>query len=93
VGGKRISPKEIEEVILSVPEVVDCTIRGIEDELLGEAIEATIVSNNTLDDTALKEKVLQECARKLAPFKIPQKILFNENFSMSLTGKKVKSLP
>ena len=28
VGGKRISPKEIEEVIVSVPEVVDCTIEG-----------------------------------------------------------------
>src|SRR5690606_8354857 len=35
VGGKRVSPKEIEEVILSIPEVVDCTIAGIEDELLG----------------------------------------------------------
>jgi acyl-CoA synthetase (AMP-forming)/AMP-acid ligase II len=43
VGGKRISPKEIEEVIVSVPEVVDCTIEGIYDELLGEAIKAIVV--------------------------------------------------
>ena len=43
VGGKRISPKEIEAVILELPEVVDCTIEGVEDELLGEALKATIV--------------------------------------------------
>ena len=28
VGGKRVSPKEIEDVILSVPQVIDCTIKG-----------------------------------------------------------------
>jgi acyl-CoA synthetase (AMP-forming)/AMP-acid ligase II len=88
VGGKRISPKEIEEVILSVPEVVDCTIRGIEDELLGEALEATIVSNNNLDPEALKEKILEYCSGKLSSFKIPQKFLFQDNLTVSLTGKK-----
>ena len=36
VGGKRISPKEIEEVIVSIPEVVDCTIEGVYDEILAK---------------------------------------------------------
>lgn len=39
VGGKRISPKGSEAVILEVPEVVDCTIEGIEDELLGKLLK------------------------------------------------------
>ena len=43
VGGKRISPKEIEAVILEIPEVVDCSIEGIEDDIQGEALKATIV--------------------------------------------------
>ena len=43
VGGKRISPKEIEEVILSVPMVVDCTIKGVYDDVLGEGIKATVI--------------------------------------------------
>ena len=33
VGGKRVSPKEIEEVILMVPQVIDCTIEGIYDDV------------------------------------------------------------
>ncbi|MBT8283002.1 MAG: AMP-binding protein [Muriicola sp.] len=88
VGGKRVSPKEIEEVILSVPEVVDCTIRGVEDELLGEAIEANIVSNKTINNEALKEKILKESSKKLAPHKIPQQFNFKESLTTDLTGKK-----
>ncbi len=49
VGGKRISPKEIEEVIVSIPEVVDCTIEGVYDEVLAEAIKATIVLTDNTD--------------------------------------------
>ena len=43
VGGRRISPKEIEEVIVSIPGVVDCSISGVFDDYLGEALKAEIV--------------------------------------------------
>lgn len=90
VGGKRVSPKEIEAVILSVPEVVDCTIVGFDDELLGEAIQATIVLNGKLDEEKMKEKILQKCAQNLSLFKVPQKLVFEYSMKMSSTGKKVK---
>lgn len=90
VGGKRVSPKEIEEVILSVPEVVDCTIMGIEDELLGEAIEATVVLTKIMDNNLMKERILQICSKNLAHYKIPQKIVFTTSIKMSQTGKKIK---
>lgn len=90
VGGKRVSPKEIEEVILSIPEVVDCTITGIEDDLLGEAIKATIVLNAKLDLEVMKEKILTRCSEKLSLYKIPQEIVFENTISMNATGKKVR---
>ena len=90
VRGKRVSPKEIEAVILSVPEVVDCTIEGIEDELLGEAIQATIVLNGRLNEAEMKDKILQTCGQNLSVYKIPQKIVFEANMKMSSTGKKIK---
>ncbi|HHU98705.1 MAG TPA: AMP-binding protein, partial [Bacteroidales bacterium] len=40
VRGKRISPKEIEAVILALPEVIDCTIEGVEDDIEGEMLKA-----------------------------------------------------
>lgn len=90
VGGKRVSPKEIEEVILSIPEVVDCTISGIEDELLGEAIKATIVLNQKLDQEVMKEKILSKCSERLSLYKIPQEIAFENSIAMNATGKKMK---
>jgi len=93
VGGKRVSPKEIEEVILSVPEVVDCTVEGVCDELLGEAIKANIViiKNGCLAQT--KAKILETCSDKLVSYKIPQIMFFDKHMNLSLTGKKVKCIP
>ncbi len=92
VGGKRVSPKEIEAVILSIPEVVDCSISGFDDELLGEAIQASIVVNSSLDQSLLKEKILHECSKKLSFYKVPQKIIFEASMYMSATGKKMKTI-
>ncbi|WP_405570594.1 AMP-binding protein [Winogradskyella sp. Asnod2-B02-A] len=87
-GGKRISPKEIEEVILSIPEVIDCTISSYEDDLLGEAIQATITLNTSNNEKEIKESILKYCAKHLAFYKIPQRIVFEKSIQMSATGKK-----
>lgn len=89
VGGKRISPKEIEEVIVSVPEVVDCTIEGVYDEILSEAIKATIVLTDNTDEEKAKETILSTCRNKLVMYKIPQIIEFKKKLDVNLAGKKV----
>jgi acyl-CoA synthetase (AMP-forming)/AMP-acid ligase II len=90
VGGKRISPKEIEAIILAIPEVVDCTVDGVEDEVLGEAIKATVVCNwdkgKGIDAVSIKE----HCAQHLALHKVPQIVEIKDQINMSATGKKIK---
>ena len=88
VGGKRVSPKEIEDVILTVSEVVDCTIKGIEDEILGEALKAIIIVNKLDNIEALETAILKECKKKLALYKIPQFFEFSTKMNVKLTGKK-----
>jgi long-chain acyl-CoA synthetase len=90
VGGKRISPKEIEAVILELPEVVDCTIEGIEDQLLGEALKATIVIRSENGKEAMLDKIRQHCAKHLALYKVPQVFELKEQLVISATGKKIK---
>jgi long-chain acyl-CoA synthetase len=92
VGGKRISPKEIEEVIVSIPEVIDCTVEGTEDEILGEAIKAKIIISDLRNNTLTKEAIQKYCAGKLALFKVPQIIEFKDRIKVAATGKKVKNL-
>lgn len=93
VGGKRISPKEIEEVIVTIPEVVDCTIEGVYDEILSEAIKATIVLTDNTDEVKAREKILSTCRNKLVLYKIPQIIEFKKKLDVNLAGKKVAKVP
>lgn len=90
VGGKRISPKEIEEVILGIHEVVDCTVEGFTDDILGEAIKANVVVNNLKDTTFSEKYVKEHCAQHLAMYKIPHKVELVEKMNLSSSGKKVK---
>lgn len=92
VRGKRISPKEIEAVILRLPEVVDCSIEGIDDPVEGESLKATIVVKEGMTDLISPEYVKRHCSAHLAPFKIPSFYEFRRNLNMSPTGKKIKKV-
>lgn len=90
VGGKRISPKEIEEIIQAIPEVIDCAVEGIPDEILGECIKLTVVKNDKGD--YLTENFIKDyCSSRLSPYKIPTVIEFRESATLNAVGKKVKS--
>jgi acyl-CoA synthetase (AMP-forming)/AMP-acid ligase II len=92
VRGKRISPKEIEAVILEIPEVIDCFIEGIEDEIEGEMLKATIIIRKDAGNSVNKELIVQHCSRHLALFKIPQVYYLKDNFTFSPTGKRIKKV-
>jgi long-chain acyl-CoA synthetase len=92
VGGRRISPKEIEEVIVTIPGVVDCSISAIFDDVLGEALKADIVVSDINDPDTNAESIKRTCAGKLAPEKVPQVIQFKTNIEIAATGKKVKKV-
>jgi len=90
VRGIRISPKEIEEVIVTYPGVVDCTIEAVTDEILGEAIKATIFINDTDKDNFTEDLIKNHCAQHLAQHKIPQKVIFDTKLTFNGAGKKTK---
>jgi len=89
-GAHRISPKEIEEVILELPEVLEVAVVGIDDEILGAVIKAIIVPK---DGAEIEVKKVQKlCHYKLAPFKTPREVVFVEELSKTSSGKVKKHL-
>jgi len=89
VGGNRVSPKEIEEVIVMMNGIVDCTVEAVEDELLGEAIKATVVVNET-GKSITCEELKKHCGSKLSGYKVPTHIEFKESMTISPSGKKTR---
>ena len=88
VGGKRISPKEIEAVIVTIPFVLSCKIKGVEDDILGEAIKAEITLKDGVDQVEAEEIILKTCKQNLALYKIPGKIEFIKMISDPLKMSK-----
>ena len=90
VRGIRISPKEIEEVIVTYPGVIDCTIQAENDEVTGESIKAIVYINETELLNFTEDAIRQHCASKLSMHKVPQKVVFDTKLTFNLAGKKSK---
>jgi len=89
VGGNRVSPKEIEEVIEMMAGVIDCTVESIYDDLLGEAIKVIVVVNENGKKITI-EDLKQYCNGKLSNYKVPKYVVFKDSIEISPTGKKLK---
>jgi long-chain acyl-CoA synthetase len=92
VRGKRISPKEVEAVILQIPEIVDCSIEGIDDKIEGETLKAIIVIKEEARLTITEDYIKRHCSRFLASHKVPYLFEFKDKITISPTGKKIKKI-
>jgi len=90
VRGIRISPKEIEEVIVTYPGVIDCTIEAEADEITGESLKAIVFINDSDKDVFTEDIIKQHCATHLSSAKIPQRIEFDTKLTFNAAGKKSK---
>jgi acyl-CoA synthetase (AMP-forming)/AMP-acid ligase II len=85
VGGAKVSPEEVEAVLLEFPTVRSCLVDGVPDERLGQRIRATV----TPDDVDLS--ALQDfCRQRLSGSKLPSRFLSIETLETTATGKVIR---
>ncbi len=82
-GGENIAPREIDEVLLTHPAVVEAIAFGVPDEKYGEEVAAAVV----LRDTATPEELIAHCRERLAPFKVPKTVFVTTEIPRTATGK------
>ncbi|MBZ9687607.1 AMP-binding protein [Clostridium estertheticum] len=85
-AGNRISPKEIEDVILQIPEVVECAVIGVYDDILGEAIKCFVVLLENKASINFKY-ILDFCKKQLPSYKTPRYIEFLKVLPKNSSGK------
>lgn len=85
VGGHRISPLEIEEVISQVENVEEVAATGITDDMLGQVVKAVVVLKDK-HDKAIRE-IKAHCSKQLASYKIPKQIEIVEALPKTSSGK------
>ena len=71
VGGEKVHPTEVENILLQIDNVKDATVRGIPNPVTGEVVAAKITPLAPEDSDALKRRVRQFCHTRLERYKIP----------------------
>ncbi|DBA69706.1 hypothetical protein WJX79_006063 [Trebouxia sp. C0005] len=87
-GGEKISPIEVDGVLMSHPQVAEAVAFGCPDEKYGEIVAAAIVPNKPVSDTSAFAKDIQKQAgQKMAAFKVPVRIFITKQLPKTATGK------
>ena len=84
VSGFNVYPNEIEGVLQSMPEILECGVVGVPNEKSGERFKAVIVKK---DPSLTVEQVKVYCRQNLTGYKMPKEIVFVDSIPKTPVGK------
>jgi acyl-CoA synthetase (AMP-forming)/AMP-acid ligase II len=82
-GGEKVSPREVDEVLLAHPAIAEAVCFGVPHRTWGEEVAAAVV----LREPATEADLLAYCKERLADFKRPKQIHITEAIPRTATGK------
>ncbi|KAI9883608.1 MAG: hypothetical protein M1823_004623 [Watsoniomyces obsoletus] len=83
-GGEKISPIELDNVLVQHPNIAEAVTFAVDDEMYGQEIGvAVVLKDKKMDESELKKWM----GEKVAKFKIPKKIYFTDQMPKTATGK------
>jgi long-chain acyl-CoA synthetase len=85
VDGMNIYPREVEDIIMRLASVQECAMVGVPD---GKGSETPLLYIKKKEEALVEESDIMESLKdRIAPFKIPRKIIFIDEFPKTATGK------
>jgi malonyl-CoA/methylmalonyl-CoA synthetase len=92
-GGLNVYPKEIEDMIDSLPGVAESAVIGLPHADFGESVNAVVVRQKNAAGAALSEAdIVGALKRELANFKIPKRVHLVDDLPRNAMGKVQKNL-
>jgi acyl-CoA synthetase (AMP-forming)/AMP-acid ligase II len=91
VGGLKVLPEEVEQILLELELIVDCLVYGKANSITGNMVCAKLVLQSTFvltEEFQLKSLIKSYCRSKLDKFKVPTKIDFVQKLEFSSRYKK-----
>lgn len=90
VGGEKVYPAEVEDVILQLSGVEDVAVRGVTNPITGQMVVATVVLTTDEALADFRKRMRSFCAERLPAHKIPQKIELTKQAVYSERFKKIR---
>lgn len=85
VSGFNVYPNELEDVLATLPGVLQCAAIGIPDEKSGEAIKVFVVVKPGASLT--KDEVMQHMRANVTGYKVPRSVEFRDSLPTTNVGK------
>jgi len=86
-GGEKISPREIDEVLLTHPAVAEAVCFGVPHATWGEEVAAAVVLREPATGAPTESDLLAYCKERLADYKRPKQIHITDVIPRTATGK------
>lgn len=84
VSGFNVYPNEVEDVVASHPEIVECAAIGVEDERSGEVVKIFAVRRST---SLSEANLISHCRERLSAYKVPKQVEFRDELPKTNVGK------
>ncbi|HOK06229.1 MAG TPA: long-chain fatty acid--CoA ligase [Syntrophales bacterium] len=84
-GGYNIYPREIDELLMTHPKVLEVCAVGVPDPYRGETVKVFVVARP--GETLTAQEVISFCRERLAPYKVPRLVEFLDALPKSSVGK------
>jgi crotonobetaine/carnitine-CoA ligase len=83
-AGENVAASEVEAAIREHAKVFDCAVIGVPDDIRDESILAVVVPS---DDSLREDEIIAWCRRRLARFRVPQRVQFRTALPRTAVGK------
>ncbi|PSR21484.1 MAG: AMP-dependent synthetase [Sulfobacillus acidophilus] len=87
-GGQNIYPAEIENVLYTHTDILECAVIGIAHPILGEEVAAIVVRRP--QSTVTEEMIIQYTRERIAAYKVPVRVRFVDELPHNASGKILK---
>ncbi len=93
VGGEKVLPGDVEDCLLSLPQVADCLVTGRPHPMMGQVVAAQVVAAAGVEPAVLKKSVRAHARAKLESWKVPVHIEVVGELAVSARFKKQRLRP
>jgi acyl-CoA synthetase (AMP-forming)/AMP-acid ligase II len=93
VGGEKVFPAQVEDVILELPEVAEVTVYGHPNAVTGMAVCARVRPSGTIEAQQLSTLVIRHCRSRLERYMVPVRVVVDDAPQMGSRLKKRRRVP
>jgi len=87
VAGHRITTGELEAAINLHPDITECAVVGIPDEIKGEVPVAFVVYNGKKTAEEIKKEIIEQIRKEIGPIALPKEVYLVEDLPKTRSGK------